>query len=399
MRRHPLRLLYLSYWGVDDALTHATVFPHLAVLAASPRFESIVFVSVERGVAGAFDEDLARRGVRHLPLQASATGPRVFSRARDFVALPRAIARICREHGIDRILARGSNAGALAHLLQRHHRVPYMVESFEPHAAYMAEAGVWGRWDPRYVFLARWERAQKREALALLPVTERYRSTLLSEGVEAERVVTLPCTVDTGRFAFSPGDRREVRGELRLPDDAVVGVYAGKFGGIYYDEAAFRVFARFATRIPAFRLLVLTPMERDAVTALARAAGFPDDRLQVARVPHAAVPRFLSASDFAFATVRMTPSRGALSLVKVGEYFANGLPIVITEGVGDDSRAIAEHDAGAVIDMTDTAIDEATERIRRIVFDPTHRARIARLAARYRARRLVTEAYARLGLS
>jgi glycosyltransferase involved in cell wall biosynthesis len=393
-----VHLLYLSYWGVDDGLTHATVFPHLEVLAGSPKIETLLFVTVERGPAGRFDEGLRQRGIRHLPLPASSFGPRVLSRALDFVALPRAIGRLCRAHAIDRILARGANAGALAHLVQRHVSIPYVVESFEPHAAYMLESRVWRRWDPRYLFLRRWEEAQKREATTLLPVTDRFAAQMRAEGVPDSRVVTLPCTVDSARFAFRTEDRQRVRAQLGIPAEAVVGTYVGKFGGIYYDRDAFDVFRRFAAAIPAFRLLVLTPMDRSGVIALARAAAFPEDRLHVVSVPHRDVPKFLSASDLAFATVRMTPSRSALSLVKVGEYLASGLPIVITEGVGDDSDAIRDHDAGAVIDISEAATAGAIDRICRILSDPGHRARIATLAERYRSRHRVADVYRRIHL-
>ena len=393
-----VRLLYLSYWGVDDGLTHATVLPHLEILAASSRIELILFVSVERGAVGMFDSELARRGVRHVPLKARSLGPAVLSRAIDFVELPAAIARLCREHGITGILARGANAGSLAHLTQRHVSVPYSVESFEPHAGYMLDSGVWSRWDPRYVFQKRWEGDQKKEATALLPVTDAYREQLLAEGIPGDRVITLPCTVDTDRFAFVAETRKWVRNDLGAREDAIVGVYVGKYGGIYYEEEAFGVFARFASRLPTFRLLVLTPTDPPSVRELAGSAGFPVERLDVACVPHADVPRYLCAADLAFATVRMMPSARGLSLIKVGEYLACGLPIVITEGVGDDSDIVRDNDAGAVIDLTDEKVGNAVDRIRKLLAEPGHRARIAALAERFRSRHRVAAAYEQIGL-
>jgi glycosyltransferase involved in cell wall biosynthesis len=398
MRRGHVRLLYLSYWDVDDGLTHATVYPHLEVLAASARLELILFVSVERGAVGRFDPELARRGVRHAPLQASSFGPDLLCRALDFVKFPAALARLCRENGITRILARGANAGSLAHLTQRHVSIPYAVESFEPHATYMLESKVWARWDPRYIFQKRWEDAQKREATELLPVTDAYRAALIADGVADERVVMLPCTVDTDRFRFDAGARQQVRDELRAPPQAIVGIYVGKFGGIYYDKEAFEVFARFASDLASFRMVVLTPTDRGEVMALAKSAGFPVDRLSIASVSHHDVPRYLCAADVGFATVRMAPSRRALSLVKVGEYLACGLPIVITEGVGDDSDMVRDHDAGAVLDLTAGKVEVAVDHIRHLLAEPGHRARIAMLASQFRSRRRVTAAYEAIGL-
>lgn len=393
-----MRLLYLSYWGVDDGLTHATVYPHLEVLAASGRIEFLLFVSVERGGLGRLDPRLAALGVRHATLRARSFGPAVVARALDFVSFPSALARLCREHGITQVLARGANAGSLAHLTRRHLRLPYAVESFEPHATYMLDSGVWARWDPRYVFERRWEEAQKREATALLPVTEAYRLALLAQGVPEERIVTLPCTVDTDRFRFSESVRAQVRADLGANADAIVGIYVGKFGGIYYDKEAFAVFARFAAALPSFRMIVLTPMSQKQVEDLAREGGYPLNRLDIASVPHADVPRYLCAADLAFATVRMAQSRRALSLVKVGEYLACGLPTVITEGVGDDSDIIRDHKAGAVIDLTEAKGEHAVATLSALLKDPTHRGRIASLATQFRSRARVHEAYKRLRL-
>ena len=398
MRHHHVRLLYLSYWSASDGLTRSTVLPHLQVLRQSPDIELLAFTSVERTAGAGRDAEVERLGVVHEPLHARQGGINLISRALDFVSLPRGIARICRQHGITRILARGAPAGALAHLMQKHMPVPYAVESFEPHARYMLESGVWSSLDPRYLFQSHWERCVKSEATTLLPVAEAYRAALINEGLAADQIVTLPCTVDSARFQFDPGGRRQARADLGIPSDAIVGIYVGKFGGIYYDAEAFAVFARFATHMPSFRMIVLTPMDLDSVAALARTAGYPAGRLTLLSVPHEAVARYLSAADVGFATVRMAPSRRFCSPVKVGEYLASGLPVVITDGIGDDSEHIRDNDAGAVIDLTPRRTDEGIETIGRILAEPGHRERIARLAHRFRSRALVAEAYGRIGL-
>jgi glycosyltransferase involved in cell wall biosynthesis len=392
-----MRLLYLSYWGISEALTQSTVLPHLEVLQTASRIEQVIFVSVERGHPGLFRPGFDASRIRHIDLRAHSLLPRIPARALDFMRLPTQLATLCRREGIDCILARGAAAGALAELTQRHVRVPYIVESFEPHAEYMRESGVWNRWDPRYLSQRRWERAQKQRALALLPVAEAYRQQLLSEGLSSDRVITLPCTVDTDQFRFSEGPRQQIRRQLDIADDEVVGVYAGKFGGIYYDRESFEVFGRFAARLPRFRLVVLSPEPAESVRQLADAAGFPRDRLFVTGVPHAAVPHYLSAADVAFATIRIAPSRRFCSAVKIGEYWAAGLPLVITENVGDDSDIVERERVGAVINLAPASVDAAVDRVRALLDDPGHRGRIAQLARRHRSRARVREAYAQLG--
>lgn len=231
-----------------------------------------------------------------------------------------------------------------------------------------------------------------------MPVAEAYRRQLIAEGVSAGKILTLPCTVDTSRFRFSDAARRHTRHELGVDENGVLGVYVGKFGDNYYGTEAFWIFARFAERRPGFRMLVLTPMPAADVQGLAREAGFPQDRLVVATRPHADVPRYLCAADVAFAPIRPASSRRFASLVKVGEYWASGLPVVITEGIGEESDIIREHSAGAVVTLDAAVVDAAVSRVEHILVEPDHRTRIAALARRFRSRDRIRQCYSALGL-
>jgi glycosyltransferase involved in cell wall biosynthesis len=391
-------LLYLSNWGLDDGLTHSTVFPHLEVLQTSTRFERLFLLTAERERGVPFVPAFPGSRIQHVGMLRRSFRPALLARMVEYLTWPMHISRICREHRVELMLARGAAAGALAHLSHRYRTVPYIVESFEPHARYMLESGVWLSRDPRYVFQSHWESAQKRHATALLPVAESYRRLLIDEGVAPDRILTLPCTVDAEQFRFSPVSRRQTRRELSVDDDCILGVYVGKFGDNYYGKEAFWIFGRFAEGLPGFRMLVLTPMRASDVQALAREACFPVDRLIVMASPHGDVPQYLCGADVAFATSRPAPSRRFVSLVKVGEYWASGLPVVITEGIGDDSDIIREHSAGAVVTLEPASLEKAVSGIQLLLREPGHRDRIASLAGKYRSRGLVRAAYSELGL-
>ena len=44
-----MRILFLSYWGLNDGLTISTVFPHLQLLQARPDVTAVRLVTIERG--------------------------------------------------------------------------------------------------------------------------------------------------------------------------------------------------------------------------------------------------------------------------------------------------------------------------------------------------------------
>lgn len=391
-----MRILFLSYWGVADPLTTATVLPHLRLLQARADVAAIRLVTVERGPdalqVSPLQLPFENQKITFEPLLSPPGQGVLVTKTNDFRRFPRELAAQARIFRADFILARGAPAGALAYLVQRRMDLPFYVESFEPHAEYMRKSGVWRWYDPRYIFQQYWENQQKHRATGLMPVAENYRRQLIAEGVPAARIITVPCSVSLTDFAFDGEARMRIRQQLALPTDALVGVYAGKFGGIYYDKEAFQLFQQTADFFgPSFRLLLLTPQAPAEVQAKLVAAGFDPARAIVTRVPFAKVPAYLSAADFAYGLHRPTPY---VSPIKVGEYWASGLPVLLTAGVGDDSDIIATEGGGAVFDLTQSgSVGKALQSVQAQLADPAHRTTIHALAARHRSVERAREAY------
>ncbi|QNP52621.1 glycosyltransferase [Hymenobacter qilianensis] len=256
---------------------------------------------------------------------------------------------------------------------------------------------MWKSYDPRYLFQRYWEKKQKQLALGLLPVAENYRQQLIREGVSGERIVTVPCSVDVAAFKFDEARRKQVREQLGFASTAPVGIYVGKFGDIYYDTEAFDLFKAAADHFgPAFRLIILTPNPPAEVRSKLARVGFSKDEVFVVKAPHADVPGYLSAADFAFAPIKPAPCRLFCSPIKVGEYWAAGLPVLLTEGVGDDSAIIRQEGGGAVFNLDQpSSVPAAIKQIAVLLQSPNYRQHTVKLAERHRSLDRATLAYAK----
>ncbi|UOQ97068.1 hypothetical protein MUN81_17730 [Hymenobacter sp. 5317J-9] len=391
-----MRILFIGYWSLHEPLTISTIFPHLRILQERDDVEHITLVTVERGAETQADLTLRlpfpNTKISFKPLLSRPHKLLLLNKTDDFLRFPRELAELARAEGSTVMLARGAPAGALAYLVARQTGLPFYVESFEPHAEYMRNGGVWKPYDPRYLVQTYLERQQKKHARGLMPVAEAHRRLLIAEGVPADHLVTVPCSVNMTDFGFDAARRVRQRQQLGYADDAVVGIYVGKFGGIYYEDEGFAIFAQAAAHFgDRFRLIVLTAHPAEGVRARLAAAGLNPAHCLVTRAPHAEVPNYLAAADFAFLLSRPTPG---LSPIKIGEYWASGLPILLAEGVGDDSGIVEKEGSGATFNLARPgSVASALARIEEQLAQPSHRADATALALRHRSPERAREAY------
>ena len=394
-----MRILFIGYWSLHEPLTISTIFPHLRILQERADVEHICLVTVERGAETQADLTLRlpypNTKISFRPLLSRPHKLVLLNKTDDFLRFPRELVELARAERSTVLLARGAPAGALAYLVARRTGLPFYVESFEPHAEYMRSGGVWKPYDPRYLVQTYLEGKQKQHARGLMPVAETHRRLLISEGVPAGHIITVPCSVDLNAFGFDAARRRQQRLHLGYAEANVVGVYVGKFGGIYYDDEAFAIFRQAADHFgAAFRLIVLTAHPAAEVLTRLVAAGLNAAHCLVTKVPHAEVPDYLAAADFAFLLSRPTPG---LSPIKVGEYWASGLPILLADGVGDDSGIVQQEGGGAVFDLAQPgSVAAGLARIAELLAQPAHKADCTALARRHRSperARLAYEAF------
>jgi len=313
----------------------------------------------------------------------------------DFIDFPKKLTKICKHENIDKIIARGAPPGAIAMKVSRRTGIPFYVESFEPHADYMLESGTWKKYDPRYVFQKKWERRQFKKATALMPVAENYKNQLVEKNVDPAKIDVMPCCVPVEKFAFNDTARQKIRKELKC-EDFVTGIYTGKFGGIYYREEAFSIFKRAFTFFDGnFLLVILTPDDKHWINSMLVKYSLPSERVFIASVPHEKVSGYLSASDFAFSLQSPKKSNLYLSPIKTGEYWASGLPILMTAGVGDDSRILQEENAGAVFKnyKDNWRIAKGFNKIEELIKEPGIRTRLMQLAEKYKSFDIVEGVY------
>ncbi len=390
---HSGLVVFVGFWGVADPLTTASFLPTIEFFRRKGYASGTLLATVERG--DTIDRTSLPDHVEHAALLASRFPLRAVARAWDLWNLPRQLEHALHGRKVALFVARSTLAGAIPLALGRGASAPYIVESAEPHTEYMVQCGNWSERSLSARVGAALERSVLRNAAGIMTVSGRYADRLRKEGADPSRIRVIPCTVDLERFKFVQADRERKRRELGWDASDLVAVYLGKFGGMYHDELAFKAFGGFQKWAgERGRVLVLTPTSEAEVRAGCAGQGVDQARLHVLRVAHGEVPAYLSACDLAFSTYKGTPASAFLSPVKNGEYWANGLPVIMTRGVADDSDQIAGASAaGALFDPGGDDLWAALQRVSSILAQEGQRANTMEFARKYRSRDLMEKAY------
>lgn len=349
-----MKILYLGYWPSGDGLTQSVIVPRLEMLSRFQKVKEIVFCSVERGDSEPLTVTIPK--VTQLFFRSEQKSNVFFTKLSDFREWYLMMKDCIRQKEISLLVCNSPLAGIIGYYLNMKMKVPYVVECFEPHATYMLEAGAWRFWDPRYLALTFYEWRQRKTAFKLATVSPAYSAKLLMEGVPSSKIVMVPNCIALEKFEFKPERRSAKRSELGIDEKDLAGIYVGKFGDIYYDEEAFDLFAEaFHFFGEKFWLVILTPASPNVIFQKMKRRNISEKHIVVAHVSRESVPGFLSASDFAFSTIRPSPSRVYCCPIKNGEYWANGLPILLEDGIGEDSAIIRKEGGGVILAQGESA--------------------------------------------
>lgn len=389
-----VNVLVITYWSYKEPLIQAYTLPYLRIMSGLLGEDAKIHLfTLEKPNMHLSDDD-RRRMEDDLRNHGMVTFSRGYHRfgLRAMVAWLLnliTLARYCRRNKIAVLHAFGSPAGTSAHILSILTRLPYIIDSYEPHAEAMVENGSWKKRSLAYLLLIAFERLQTRRACAVLATTAAMSEYAAKTYRHVPRVlIPRPACVDTEQFNYTKNYAR-TRADIGFTDEHIVCVYAGKIGGIYLKQEIFDFFKACCDFWGArFRVIMLSDVAPAEMRQLVSAAGLPDDTIFLRQVPHTEVAAYLAMADFGINPVKPVPSKRYCTSIKDGEYWAMGLPVVIPAHISDDSELIRRYRIGAVLDRLDRPAYDAAVRELDQQLAPGRSDRLAADAIRRRIRDL-----------
>jgi glycosyltransferase involved in cell wall biosynthesis len=306
---------------------------------------------------------------------------------------------LVRRNGIEMVHARSQIAATIALGLKKRGGLKMIFDVRGLMAEEYVDAGHWRAGSIPYRLTKAMESRAFAEADGIVTLTEKIWPLIRDwKGLRNREVnhEVVPCCTDLEVFRYSEEDRARVRTELDLQDRFVL-VYSGSVGGWYLADKMADLFVELIKMKPNSHFLWLTGGPGKLIEDLMSERGIKAGQFSVRTVKPVDVPGYLCAADVGIAFYKPAFSRLATSPVKLAEYLACGLPVIINAGVGDSDDLVADQKLGAVVnDFNELEYRRALLEIEDLTSEETRD--LARQAAErfFDVRRIGVERYARL---
>jgi glycosyltransferase involved in cell wall biosynthesis len=398
-------ILVLTQWSYKDPLIQAYTLPYVLILAKQlPPGSKIYLVTFEQQrlkMTSAekvnTQKSLSENGIVLIDYSYSTFG--LLSLTKMFFSILHLITVVLTKQ-ISFIHAWCTPAGSMGYVLSKLTGKPLIIDSYEPHAEAMVENNTWKNGGFKHKVLFYFEKKLSSHAKILISATRGMADYAKKKyDVVNTNFFVKPACTDLNQFSVTKRKNPALLKELNL-EDKIVCVYAGKFGGIYLTNEVFDFFQCAETKWgDRFRVLLLTSHDSRELIEWADKSGFSKDKMIMKFVPHESIADYLGLGDFGITPVKPIPTKKYCTPIKDGEYWALGLPVVITDNISDDSGIIAENDAGAVLKNFSTEdYNNAIKKIEEILKEPQPllMTRIQKLAKQYRDFSIAEEIYRKI---
>lgn len=399
--------LWITYDGVLEPAAASQVLPYLRAFARGGTpptllsFEKLRWRNtLERARGTELRSELASLGVRWVRLRYHKR-PRLAAKAYDLLRGGWTAAWLLVRRGNGVVHCRSLMAAAMGWLPARLLGRKFVFDTRGLLSEQYVAGGLVRRGSLLEGAVRNVERFLLRRADAAVVLTHRDASGLAAMGVSAP-VQVIPSCVDLGRYRPARSkDRAAARRRLGLGGGTVL-CYMGKVGTWYLFEETVEFFREARGRWEGgIEVLVLSPDDPSRISPILERRGLGDIARVVSARPEE-IPALLPACDAGVFFIRSEGKEGS-SPIKLAEFLAIGLPVVINKGVGETEALVRGDRVGVVVEsLTAEAYRTGSEELRGLLRQGE---RLTRRCRRVAERNLgldrglggYQEAYARIG--
>ena len=373
------KILFISYDGMTDPLGQSQVIPYLQGLskAGFKMFllsceKKQVYLQNKKYIQSILDEG----NITWIPLNYTKKPP-VFSTMLDIFKLKKTAKKIHRENKLDMVHTRPGIPALVGLWMKKTMGVKFLNDIREFYADSRVEGGMWNTKIPMYFSIYNFFKRKEAEAVAkndgIVCLTYAAES-IIKEWKEYKQGIPLeviPCSADMQLFdpaAINENEKENLKQALNINKDDFIISYLGSVGGWYLVDEMMQFCKMLSDKIPATKLLFISPHRHEEIKLAAEQAGIKADKIIIKKASRQQVPLLLSLSHYSVFFIRPCYSKQSSSPTKHGEIMAMGIPLITNSGVGDVEIIVARYNSGIVIQ--DFNRDNFADAIMKIAAEP-----------------------------
>ena len=199
---------------------------------------------------------------------------------------------------------------------------------------------------------------------------------------DSSKFINYPCLSDSCKFYFDVELRSKIRAEMKISAEDKIFLYAGGINeGWHVSNKMFQFFEHVNKHSQQVHFLFLT---KDSLSVQKIVENFPSlqGKLIYKSVSNSEMVKYLNAADYGILFRENSIMNNVASPTKFAEYILCGLPVIISEGVGDYTSFCKQKNVGYVLESSVLEHIENfdAEALLQVFFD---RAQIAAIGKKY----------------
>ncbi len=365
--------MFISYDGLLDTLGASQILPYITPIArAQGGMVVLSFEKQDRFVRGhqAMAESLQGHGIRWKPLRFTS-GWGAIGKLWDLLRMHFWGIWLASKHGVGVIHARGHPAAQIGLFAKRLLGTRLLFDCRGLWVDERVDKGGWNLHRPlhrlQYRYFKRVERNLFRQADQVVVLTHKVVEEVIKLGATpASKVTVIPCCADFDHFPLATSAcKAQARAVIGVSSNSKVLGYLGSVGRMYLLDRFFRLFELAAGQHADCEVLVITQDLRALQEVMQRCLPHSlHKHVHVKSASRAEVPELLPAMDVLVSFIQPSYARMAASPTKLAECFAEGIPAICNDGVGDVALHLKDLGAGVIVDpSSDKELSELVEKI------------------------------------
>lgn len=337
-----MNVLFVAYQAASDPLMKSQGFPYMANLTKEGIDFSLLTFETKESLMDS-KEYIKDTGMRvkwnHLNYHKI---PRLLATLLDIFLGVFKVFFITKKDKIDVIHARGLIPALIAWLPANILKVKFFFDTRGLLADKYVGGGILSNKSFLYKLMRWFENRLLMESHFFSVETQKHAEIIKSStnGL-SKKMEIVPCCVDTDRFDYLKYKNSVKNGAFKL-------VYLGKEGTWYLIEEMLNFFSVLHRHFNNATFVFLSPSNPEFFLSLVRGKNIPADRVEAIRPEYNKIPALLAKSQAGIIFINPY-KRYNSSPVKLGEYLASGLPVVINAGIGDCDEIISRERIGVII--------------------------------------------------